>query len=89
MGILSSLQASNLRLKRSVVNHTDAAKHAAYPLLYDPQTAGGLLAGVPAHVAHDVVQALVRAGYHDAAVVGEVTSIQPQSTVERITCLRS
>ena len=38
----------------------------------DPQTAGGLLAGVPREVAGTVLDALIEAGY-PAAIVGEVT----------------
>lgn len=44
MGIFSSLQPANLRLKRGIANEATALHHAAYPLLFDPQTAGGLLA---------------------------------------------
>ena len=42
-------------------------------LLADPQTSGGLLAGVPAHAADDCLQALRGKGYAAAAVVGVVT----------------
>ena len=46
-GILSSLQPQNLRLRRAVRDLERAAQHPRFPLLFDPQTAGGLLAGVP------------------------------------------
>ena len=57
-GIFSSLQPANLRLKRAVANETAALRHPAYPLLFDPQTAGGLLSTVPA----DSADACVAAG---------------------------
>ncbi len=44
----------------------------ACPVLFDPQTAGGLLAGVPEDRAADCLAALAAAGYAQAAVVGEV-----------------
>ena len=46
-GLLSSLHPHNVRLRRAVVDVERAALDPRYPLLYDPQTAGGLLAGVP------------------------------------------
>eukprot|EP00051_Salpingoeca_urceolata_P020995 m.322524 g.322524 ORF g.322524 m.322524 type:complete len:889 (-) comp19715_c0_seq25:260-2926(-) len=75
-GIFSSLQPSNLRAKHVVVNQEAAVTHPAYPLLFDPQTAGGLLASVPQHDAQRCVAALRALGYASAAVIG---SVQPQS----------
>uniref|UniRef100_A0A7S2I9W4 Selenide, water dikinase n=1 Tax=Haptolina brevifila TaxID=156173 RepID=A0A7S2I9W4_9EUKA len=77
-GIFSSLQPANLRLKRAVANEKEALVHPAYPLLFDPQTAGGLLASVPAQQADACLQALREAGYAGAAVVGEVLELLPE-----------
>lgn len=71
-GIVSSLQASNVRLRRALHNQEDFVQHPRYPLLFDPQTAGGLLASVPAARAGACVDALRAAGYAAAAVIGEV-----------------
>ena len=49
----------------------------ACPVLFDPQTAGGLLAGVPGDRAADCLAALAAAGYAQAAVVGEVLAGPP------------
>ena len=46
-GIFSSLQPQNLRLRRAIHDVENASKDLRYPLLFDPQTSGGLLAGVP------------------------------------------
>ena len=47
LGIFSSLQPQNVRLRRAIRELETVAKHPLYPLLFDPQTAGGLLAAVP------------------------------------------
>ena len=52
---------------------------AAYELLYDPQTAGGLLAAVPGDRAAACVAALREGGDLHAAVVGEVLSAHDAS----------
>lgn len=71
-GVFSSLQPQNARLRRAVRELDRAQALPGYPLLFDPQTAGGLLAGVPAARAEACVAALREAGYADAAVIGQV-----------------
>ena len=71
-GIVSSLQPSNVRLRRAVGNREAYAQHPCYPLLFDPQTAGGLLASVPAAQAAACVAALKAAGYTHTAVIGAI-----------------
>jgi selenide,water dikinase len=71
-GIFSSLQPQNVRLRRAIRDLDVAGLHPLYPLLFDPQTAGGLLAGVPLGAAESCVAALRDAGYAHAAVIGFV-----------------
>ena len=77
-GIFSSLQPANLRLRRSVSNEKEALAHPVYPLLFDPQTAGGLLAAVPADQADACVAALRASGYPATAIIGEVLYELPE-----------
>jgi len=72
LGILSSLQPENLRLRRAVQGAEQAERHPHYALLFDPQTAGGLLAGVPQGHAAACVTQLRACGYPAAAVIGQV-----------------
>lgn len=73
-GILSSLQPANLRLRRAIRNQEAAVHHPNYPLLFDPQTAGGLLAGVPATSVEAAVAELRALGYPAATRIGRVIS---------------
>ena len=80
MGVVSSLHPENLRARRAVLNHAEGIEAgAAYELLYDPQTAGGLLAAVPADRAAACVAALREGVDLNAAVVGEVLSAHDSS----------
>jgi len=74
-GIFSSLQPANLRLRRAISNEAQAVQHPAYPALFDPQTAGGLLSSVPADRAEACVRELRALGFTSAAVIGEVTEV--------------
>ncbi|MCC8432571.1 selenide, water dikinase SelD [Reyranella aquatilis] len=47
-GFASSLQPENLRARHLIDGMDRAASHSKLPLLFDPQTAGGLLAALPA-----------------------------------------
>ena len=72
LGILSSLQPANVRLRRAVRNAQAHVGDPRYPLIFDPQTAGGLLASVPADRADACVLALREAGYPQTAIIGRV-----------------
>jgi selenide,water dikinase len=71
-GILSSLQPANVRLRRALRNQQAALSHPRYALIFDPQTAGGLLASIPLARAAACLAALRALGYAQAAVVGRV-----------------
>lgn len=74
MGILSSLQPANVRLRRAIRNMQSASESVLYPLIFDPQTSGGLLASIPAGKADGCLQQLIQAGYTRSAIVGRVVT---------------
>jgi len=71
-GILSSLQPQNIRLRRAISNLSEVGGDPRYPLIFDPQTSGGLLAGVPAQSADACVKSLVQLGYKQTSIIGDV-----------------
>ena len=71
-GLLSSLQPQNVRLRRAIANVEAVGADPVYPVLFDPQTAGGLLASVPASEADACAADLRRLGYEEATVIGVV-----------------
>ena len=49
-------------------------KNERYPLLFDPQTSGGLLASLPVDRAQACLTELHDVGYEFAAIVGRVSA---------------
>jgi len=74
-GLLSSLHGANARQQHVVQNAAEAMTHPLWPLLVDPQTAGGLLASVPASAADDCLRALRAQGYPEACAIGRVRAL--------------
>ena len=85
-GITSSLQPQNLRLRRAVRDIDGAADDPRWPLLFDPQTAGGLLASVPDGESHACVDELRSLGYVHTSVIGR--ALPRGNALEPITLLR-
>ena len=83
-GILSSLQAQNLRLRRAIQDIEQTSKHPVFPLIFDPQTAGGLLAGVPNEQVGACIDELHVMGYSDAVIIGQVDPLSDQQAPIRI-----
>ena len=71
-GIVSSLQSANVRLRRALRNQEAMRSHPRYPLIFDPQTAGGLLASIPADRAEACIAALRALGYLHTAAIGRI-----------------
>lgn len=71
-GIVSSLHPENRQLWNGAAAGAHAPEGPPLALLFDPQTSGGLLAGVPAAQAAACVAELRAAGYERAARIGTV-----------------
>jgi selenide, water dikinase len=82
-GHLSSLHPQNLQAAHWI-DPDPATGHLLYPLLFDPQTAGGLLATVPAPQAQACLAELQRQGYSRAAIVGEVAPAESAGYALRV-----
>ena len=72
-GIFSSLQEQNIRLRRAIKEPGNLREHKHFPLLFDPQTSGGLLAAIPAENAQACLAELLTLGYPASVVIGTVT----------------
>ena len=79
-GYVSSLYPDNLKAKNLISNNDSFQQHPLYPLLFDPQTAGGLLAAVSATQAADCLQALQQADCPDAAIIGYISGPSEQAS---------
>jgi len=72
-GIFSSLQEQNVRLRRAIKDPGELREHKNFPLLFDPQTSGGLLATIPAENAEKCLAELKELGYPASVLIGKVT----------------
>ena len=72
LGIFSSLHDENCKVWEEASGNEEAEGHSGFPLLFDPQTAGGLLAGIPSENAEACLRALRNSGYADSALIGRV-----------------
>ena len=71
-GILSTLHEKNAQFSRHLEDDAQARQHAHYPLLFDPQTSGCLLAGVPQDRVEACLANLGALGYEHCGVIGRV-----------------
>ncbi len=77
-GIRSSLLPENLALADRLAIAPGIDRARALAILFDPQTSGGLLAGLPQAAAGPALAALRGAGI-DAAVVGAITHLEARA----------
>lgn len=80
-GWFSSLHVDNALHAEVLGNAQPLAESARLQLLFDPQTAGGLLAAVPPEQEARCLAALRAAGYHAAVCIGAVTATDTAATL--------
>ncbi len=73
-GLQSSLHKENRRAVAGIYNQEAFGNDPRFELLFDPQTAGGLLASLPENRADACLASLKALGHSDAAIIGRVTN---------------
>jgi selenide,water dikinase len=82
-GIRSTAHPENARARRAMLVDEAAARSPALDLLFDPQTSGGLLLGVPPERSPALLRALREAG-DDAVVIGRVEPARADGGLIRV-----
>ncbi len=72
-GIVSSLHKDNSLVSKDIYNTEAFREEPKFELLFDPQTAGGLLASVPEASAEACLQQLRDSGFERASAIGRVS----------------
>jgi len=82
-GVSTSLGPSNRRRLEGHLRYRGKPKDLVLDLLFDPQTSGGLLLGVPASRADQALQLLRSSGAPESCVVGTVLAdVSPDAKIE-------
>jgi selenide, water dikinase len=83
-GVRSTAHPENAKARRAMLIEPDAARRPALDLLFDPQTSGGLLLGVPVDRSQGLLRALREAGDGAATVIGRVAPPRPDGALIRV-----
>ncbi|MGI9295121.1 MAG: selenide, water dikinase SelD, partial [Pseudomonadales bacterium] len=84
--IFSSIQPQNERFSKYIENFSDANAHTLFPVLFDPQTAGGLLFSIPEDRAVRCVSTLQEEGYLHARIIGRAIDSFEGNNRIRVVC---
>ncbi|MDZ8053500.1 MAG: selenide, water dikinase SelD [Aulosira sp. ZfuVER01] len=83
--IFSSLHPDNLQASNYIHNLIAVESHPHYPLLFDPQTSGGLLAAIPQAQANSCLATLQALGYKQCSIIGSIKlQVVPQQPITLI-----
>lgn len=84
-GLLSSLHPQTVKTTSAYLENSLNQAHPLFPIVFDPQTSGGLLASVPSTQANACLQALQQQGYHQSSCIGTVQATASQSSLITLT----
>ena len=87
-GVRSTAHPENARAQRAIRIDPAAADRPELDILFDPQTSGGLLLGVPPDRADAALLTLREAGDVAAAVIGEVTALRSDGALFEVIASR-
>jgi selenide,water dikinase len=83
-GVESTLAPANRAVEAQIEAPFAAQRTPRYALLFDPQTSGGLLLGVPAGHTTALIERLHALGYTEAAELGEVVPPRVEQALIRV-----
>ena len=83
-GERSTFHPDNERMSRALAIDDAAQSNPRLPLIFDPQTAGGLLLAFDAQMADEALTKLRAAGYLEAIVIGEITAARADGAAAEI-----
>jgi selenide,water dikinase len=83
-GERSTFHPDNERMSRAMAIDDAALSNARLPLIFDPQTAGGLLLAFDAQHVDEALAQLHAAGYPEAVVIGDITAARADGAAAEI-----
>ena len=81
LGIVSTLHPQNERFSKQIEISDKALSHTIFPLLFDPQTSGGLLGAIPAEQADSCLADLIAQGYDSSRIIGTVAQSKSEEKI--------
>ncbi|MBD09038.1 MAG: bifunctional NADH dehydrogenase FAD-containing subunit/selenide, water dikinase SelD, partial [Gammaproteobacteria bacterium] len=81
LGIVSTLHPQNERFSKQIEISDKALSHTIFPLLFDPQTSGGLLGAIPAEQADSCLADLIAQGYESSRIIGTVVQSESEEKI--------
>ena len=76
-GVTTGVNAFNRDLVKDHILFTDSFPLQKQPIVFDPQTSGGLLAALPSNQGEAALKRLWESGVSDARIIGEVLEKSP------------